>query len=97
MNTQPTELRDVIEVFTDVENAVAGLDLLPRLLQLLIDRYNLDSNELTEDERFDLSMASDTLYSVLYTVQSRLYTMSDKLNAISIRKGLDQEDTETAK
>lgn len=97
MNTQPYELRDVREVFTEVENAVAGLDLLPQLLQLLIDRYNLDSNELTENEMFDLSRASNTLYSVLYTVQSSLYTMNEKLENISIRKDLDQEDTETAK
>ena len=97
MNTQPYELRDVREVFADVENAVAGLEELPRLLQLLIDNYNLDSAELTENERFDLGMASNTLYSVLYIVQSNLYTMSDKLRNISIKKDLDQEDTETAK
>ena len=97
MNTQPFELRDVREVFTDVENAVVGLDELPRLLQLLIDNYNLDSAELTEDERFNLSMANNTIYSVLYVVQNSLYNMSEKLQNISIRKSLDQEDTETAK
>lgn len=97
MNTQPYELRDVREVFTEVETAVAGLEELPILLQLLIDRYHLDNNELTKTERLDLSMASGTLYSVLYVVQRSLYDMSDKLNAISIKKDLDQEDTETAK
>ena len=97
MNTQPYELRDVREVFTEVETAVAGLEELPILLQLLIDRYHLDNNERTKTERLDLSMASGTLYSVLYVVQRSLYDMSDKLNAISIKKDLDQEDTETAK
>lgn len=97
MSIQPTDLRDVREVFSEVEDATAGLDLLPRLLQLLIDRYDLDSNELTDGERYDLSMANKTIYSVLYTVQSSLYTMSDKLNAISIKKDLDQEDTATTK
>lgn len=97
MNNTAYSLRDVREVFTEVENATAGLDELPRLLQLLIDNYNLDSAELTENEMFDLSMASHNIYSVLYIVQSSLYNMSDKLRSISIKKDLDQEDTETAK
>ena len=97
MNNTAYSLREVREVFTEVENATAGLDELPRLLQLLIDNYNLDSTELTENEMFDLGMASHTIYSVLYIVQSSLYNMSDKLRSISIKKDLDQEDTETAK
>ena len=42
-------------------------------------------------------MASGNLYSVLYIVQRSLYDMNDRLNAISIKEYLDQEDTETAK
>ena len=97
MNTQPYELRDVREVFADVENAVVGLEELPRLLQLIIDNYHLDNREFTKNEMYDLGIAGHTIYSVLYIVQRSLYDMSDKLNAISIRKDLDQEDTETAK
>ena len=97
MNIQPYKYRDVKEVFSEVETAVAGIEELPVLLQLLIERYHLDSNELTKDERLDLSMASGNLYSVLYIVQRSLYDMNDRLNAISIKEYLDQEDTETAK
>lgn len=46
---------------------------------------------------YDLGIAGHTIYSVLYMVQNSLYDMSEKLNAISIKKDLDQEDTETAK
>ncbi len=46
---------------------------------------------------YDLGIAGHTIYSVPYMVQNSLYDMSDKLNAISIKKDLDQEDTETAK
>lgn len=94
MNEQTYELRDVREVFTEVEEATSGIGDLPRLLQLLIDSYNLDSAELTDDERYDLSMASDTIYSVLYIVQNSLYTMNEKLKNISIKKYSEQDNKE---
>ena len=97
MNTQPTELKSAFDVMDEVENAILELDELPRLLQLLIDNYHLDKREFTESEMYDLGIAGHTIYSVLYMVQNSLYDMSDKLNAISIKKDLDQEDTETAK
>lgn len=97
MNTQPTELKSAFDVMDEVENAILELDELPRLLQLLIDNYHLDNREFTKNEMYDLGIAGHTIYSVLYIVQRSLCDMSDKLNAISIRKDLDQEDTETAK
>ena len=39
MNIQPYKYRDVKEVFSEVKTAVAGIEELPTLLQLLIERY----------------------------------------------------------
>lgn len=97
MNTQPTEFKSAFDVMEEVENATLEIDELPRLLQLLIDNYHLDNREFTESEMYNLGIAGHTLYSVLDIVQNRLYDMSEKLNAISIKKDLDRENTETAK
>lgn len=97
MNTQPTQLKSAFDVMEEVEDATLGIDELPRLLELLIDNYHLYNREFTEGEMSDLGMAGHTIYSVLYIVQRSLYDMRNKLNAISIKKDLDQEDTETAK
>lgn len=97
MNTQPTQLKSAFDVMDEVEDATLGIDELPRLLELLINNYHLYNSEFTEAEMSNLGMAGHTIYSVLYIVQRSLYDMSNKLNAISIKKDLDQEDTETAK
>ena len=97
MNTQPTQLKSAFDVMDEVEDATLGIGELPRLLELLINNYHLYNREFTEDEMSALGMAGHTIYSVLYIVQRSLYDMSNKLNAISIKKDLDQEDTETAK
>lgn len=97
MNTQPTQLKSAFDVMDEVEDATLGIDELPRLLELLINNYHLYNREFTEGEMYALGMAGHTIYSVLYIVQRSLYDMSNKLNAISIKKDLDQEDTETAK
>lgn len=97
MNTQPTQLKSAFDVMEEVENAILEIDELPRLLQLLIDNYHLGNKEFTENEMYDLGIAGHTIYSVLYIVQRSLYDMSEKLNAISIKKDLDRENTETAK
>lgn len=97
MNTQPTQLKSAFDVMDEVEDATLGIDELPRLLELLINNYHLYNREFTKDEMSALGMAGHTIYSVLYIVQRSLYDMSNKLNAISIKKDLDQEDTETAK
>lgn len=97
MNTQPTQIKRAFDVMKEVENATLEIDKLPDLLQLIIENYHLDHEELTESEMYDLGIAGHTIFSVLYMVQNSLYDMSEKLNAISIKKDLDQEDTETAK
>lgn len=92
MNTQPTQIKRAFDVMKEVENATLEIDKLPDLLQLIIENYHLDHEELTESEKYDLGIAGNTIFSVLYMVQNSLYDMSEKLNAISIKKDLDQED-----
>ena len=96
MNTRP-ELRSAFDVFSDVETATAGLEDLARVLQTLVEAYDLDDLDFTEKHVIDLGTHHKEVYSVIYIVQRTLWEMSDKLSQISIRKDLDQENTETTK
>ena len=97
MTTQPNELRSAIEVFSDVEDAIAGLEEVPGVLQLLVEAYDLDDRDFTEKQVLDLGTHHKEVYAAISIVQRTLWDMSDKLQKISIKKDLDQENTETTK
>lgn len=85
-NQEPKTEKTAFELCGEYEEALIELDTLPDLLEILIRRFNLDHTELTEAERFDLSMGHAEIFSVVSTVQRRLWDMHDKVINIAAYK-----------
>ncbi len=79
-----TQEKTALEVKHEYEMALTELDTLPTILQLLIDRYDLDSTEHTEQQCLELGNAHDEFNKVLTMVQRRLYEMIESTEKISV-------------
>lgn len=92
-----TETKKAIEVFTEVEEATAGLEDLPRVIELIFETYKLNREEITSEDALNMILGRGTIYATLSTVQMRLCDIIDKLQRIDIKKDLTPEHTETTK
>ena len=81
-----TETKKAIEILSEVEDATAGLEDLPRVIQLLMSCYNLDEENLTKEQIINIGLAHKTIYATLSTVQMRIYDIIDKLQRIDIKR-----------
>lgn len=72
--------KDVLMKFYDeVENATAELELLPNLIQAVIENLNLDRTKLSDDEIIEIGLHRGQLCSILnmtiYRIQETLEQM----------------------
>lgn len=72
-------------VANEYDELTLMIEPLPELLGLLIERYHLDSRNLSREEKNDLSEASTKLYCVLNLIQDTLASYIAKVNAIDYR------------
>ena len=96
MNRENTQKRPVLDVYTDVENAICNLSTLPSVLQLIIDGFHLDE-KITDEEMikayaYDLFARRDDLYKSIYLVRNIISDTVDQLRAIRI----SEEDPDDA-
>lgn len=83
-NQEPRPQKSGFEVMEEYCQALVELETLPDLLQVVIRRFNLDHEDLTNAERIELGNGYHELYSVLGTVQRRLWDMKDKIDNITL-------------
>lgn len=77
-----------------VEEATIGLDELPTLIQLVIESFNLDKKNPTRDERMDVALNMNAIYTVLSIVQRTIIETNSKLEDIISDNTTDQQKTE---
>lgn len=95
--TRPKADKTGWEILTEAEEATLDLEGLGDMLGILIEYYNLSNRELTDYQKRFLGESSNTIYNILRLVQAGLYSANERIEAIKLKKDLDQEDTETAK
>ena len=76
--------RTAFEVYTDVENATFELSALPSVLNLIIENYHLDNEELSPDEMDDFRRGWKTIYNALFMVRNSIADVVDKLHDIKL-------------
>ncbi len=76
--------RTAFEVYTDVENATFELSALPSVLNLIIENYHLDNEELSLDEMDDFRRGWKTIYNALFMVRNSIADVVDKLHDIKL-------------
>ena len=86
--------KTAFEVLDEAANITIDLEGLADMLGILIERYNLASEELTEYQQFFLVTSHRPLYNILQLIQSRLYKMNEQIDSISLKKDLDPEEKE---
>ena len=86
--------KTAFEVLDEAANITIDLEGLADMLGILIERYNLASEELTEYQQFFLVTSHRPLYTILQLIQSRLYKMNEQIDSISLKKDLDPEEKE---
>lgn len=95
--TRPKADKTDWEILTEAEEATLDLEGLGDMLGILIEYYNLSSRELTDYQKRFLGESGNTIYNILRLVQAGIYSANERIEAIKLKKDLDQEDTETAK
>ena len=83
-NQKPREKKTGFEVQEEYSQALTELETLPDLLQVVIRRFNLDHEDLTNAEIYELGNGYRELYSVLGNIQRRLWDMKDKIDNITL-------------
>lgn len=82
MNKENMSLRNPLSVLSDVENATCVLSSLSTALQLLVDRYHLDKNNLSEMETYDYLAGRHDINDIIYLVSSKLYDVLKEIEDI---------------
>ena len=65
--------KEVFEMFCKFEELTVDLDLLPTIIQDLIDALDLDQKEHTKEECFSIGMNAGRIYNTLMLIQRTLY------------------------
>ena len=82
MNKENMSLRNSLSVLSDVENATCVLSTLPTALQLLVDRYHLDNNSLSEPETYDYLAGRHDINEIIYLVRNTIFDVLKDLEDI---------------
>ena len=70
------------ELFDQVETATADLELIPTVIQTVIDAFSLDNVKLTADEKLSIMMGYKKIFSVLRLTQISIWDTLEKLDEI---------------
>ena len=74
--------KTALEVVNDYDKALCGIENLPEIINLLIDRFDLDATEYTDKQALELSLNHKAVYSVLRVIQDSLFVMIERINKI---------------
>lgn len=74
--------KTALEVVNDYDSALYGIENLPEIINLLIDRFNLDATEYTDKQALELSLNHKAVYSVLRVIQDSLFVMIKRIDKI---------------
>lgn len=86
--------KTAFEVLNEAVDITIDLEGMADMLGMLIEHYNLASEELTEYQQLFLTTSHRPLYNMLQLIQSRLYKMNEQIDSISLKKDLDPEEKE---
>lgn len=86
INGVPANAQDQVKRNADIRDAIyeelLDLEMLPDLIQLFIDAYNMDSLNFTNTDAENLGGSRKKLYSLLVTLQRRLWAINENLQKI---------------
>ena len=68
------------QMYCEIEDLRTNLELMPSVIQLLVEKYNLDQENLTNEEKFDLSRANHDIYDVLALVQNTIFRFKQDMD-----------------
>ena len=68
------------QMYCEIEDLRTNLELMPSVIQLLVEKYNLDQENLTEEEKIDLSRANHDIYDVLALVQNTIFRFKQDMD-----------------
>ena len=68
------------QMYCEIEDLRTNLELMPSVIQLLVEKYHLDQANLTDEEKFDLSRANHDIYDVLALVQNTIFRFKQDMD-----------------
>lgn len=68
------------QMYCEIEDLRTNLELMPSVIQLLVEKYNLDQENLTDEEKLDLSRANHDIYDVLALVQNTIFRFKQDMD-----------------
>ena len=80
--TKQTEQIINADIRDAIYEELLDLEMLPDLIQLFIDAYNMDRLNFTNTDAENLGGSHKQLYSLLSTLQRRLWAINENLHKI---------------
>lgn len=88
---------DLLETYSQIENAIAEIRLLPDIIQTLIDALHLDqTTPPTESQALDIGLRKGQIHSVLAAAQYRIWDTLSQLEKIFEDAGADPDTADAA-
>ncbi len=85
---EPKKEESVYQILENIENSTSNLELVPTILQLLIESFNLESKEeLEESEIYDFVARRDMIYETVTLTQNIIFDTLKNLET-AINEGL---------
>ena len=74
--------KGTFEMICELDNLAVDLDLLPTIIQDLVEALDLDQKDHTKDECLHIGMNSDRIYNTLVMVQRTLFRYKNDRDAL---------------
>lgn len=82
MNFIKGQSKGAFEMGCELDLLATDIDLLPTIIQDLIDALDLDSMNHTKDECLHIGLESERIYNTLMLIQRTLYRYQDDRKAL---------------
>lgn len=94
----PTNTMNLFQLYDTIDAKTCPIEHVISLLNLLVDTYNLDAIELTEDEKYNLCAGASTLGNMLNLAADTLTAVTNDIKALApeVKRAHAQESAASA-